>query len=423
MRAAGGDGLTYPFPAAALPQERAAGSSFALLLLVGFLLVMLANVSLLVPALSPLALPQLFATAAIGLCLLETATSGRPMRMVGPEAHLLVGFAAATAISCFSALWPGYAADQTLLLLKLLAVYFLIVHTVAEPRRMRIVLWVLALGGIFPVLGALWNWRRGIFVEGDRVGWLGIFANPNDLAYGLVVLLPTVIALAVTSRGMRRILLVALGLLYVAAVFLTYSRGGLMALVLVLLLAVWRWGNAAIAFGALWLGIFATFVVPAVWGRQEAYSNLENDVTVRERMDTIRTGIRMFEANPVTGVGLGCSIIGWPLYAPADAVSHKWLHTHNTAIQLLSETGLLGTISFGGAVAGSLVRARRVARRARAERDRESHAAACAGELAIWGFLACGLSGGHLLTWFPYIAMGLVSASSVTQEARGDRAT
>jgi hypothetical protein len=36
-------------------------------------------------------------------------------------------------------------------------------------------------------------------------------------------------------------------------------------------------------------------------------------------------------------------------------------------------------------------------------------------EIALWGFVVCGLSGGYLLTWFPYILLGLASSAKRIQ--------
>jgi hypothetical protein len=32
-------------------------------------------------------------------------------------------------------------------------------------------------------------------------------------------------------------------------------------------------------------------------------------------------------------------------------------------------------------------------------------------EIALWGFVVCGLSGGYALSWFPYILVALASAA------------
>ena len=32
-------------------------------------------------------------------------------------------------------------------------------------------------------------------------------------------------------------------------------------------------------------------------------------------------------------------------------------------------------------------------------------------ETAIWGLVACGMSGGYVLTWFPYLLVGLAATA------------
>ena len=38
-----------------------------------------------------------------------------------------------------------------------------------------------------------------------------------------------------------------------------------------------------------------------------------------------------------------------------------------------------------------------------------SRAVSCL-EIALWGFLVCGMSGGFAFTWYPYLLLGLISA-------------
>ena len=46
-------------------------------------------------------------------CICDTGTlfGKRELRFAWPEGGLLIGFLAAAALSCLTALWPGYAAD------------------------------------------------------------------------------------------------------------------------------------------------------------------------------------------------------------------------------------------------------------------------------------------------------------------------
>jgi O-antigen ligase len=82
--------------------------------------------------------------------------------------------------------------------------------------------------------------------------------------------------------------------------------------------------------------------------------------------------------------------------------------THNTVIQPLGETGILGGIPFMLFVGFGIYYARKLA----LDASRRSLANLGAGlEIAVWGFVVCGLSGGYVLTWFPYILLGMVSSA------------
>ena len=68
------------------------------------------------------------------------------------------------------------------------------------------------------------------------------------------------------------------------------------------------------------------------WSRGEGFTNLNGDVTFRQRLATSEAGLAMFVDHPVFGVGLGCSVIAWPLYAPEGLYTKGALVTHNTFI-------------------------------------------------------------------------------------------
>ena len=128
----------------------------------------------------------------------------------------------------------------------------------------------------------------------------------------------------------------------------------------------------------------------------------------------------MFADHPLLGVGLGCSVIAWPLYAPKDLYSRGALVTHNTVIQPLGETGVFGFVAFVSFVGFGIYYARKLA----LDASRRSLANLGAGlEIAVWGFVVCGLSGGYVLTWFPYILVGMVSSAARIRERTDGRRT
>jgi O-antigen ligase len=152
------------------------------------------------------------------------------------------------------------------------------------------------------------------------------------------------------------------------------------------------------------------------WSRGEDFKNLNADVSFRQRLATSQAGLAMFADHPLLGVGLGCSVIAWPLYAPEGLYTRGALVTHNTFIQALGETGAIGFIPFILFVGFGLYHARKLA----LESSGTGSANLGAGiEIAVWGFVVCGLSGGYVLTWFPYILFGLAaSARQITGKTR-----
>jgi O-antigen ligase len=416
---AGLGGLSLPVPhevrppvTRAIPAEApAGGNALPWVLLLVFLLLLFANLPLLVPSLAAVAPAQTVALAALGVLFVETSIARRPFRLPGPEAYLLLAFLGAAAVSSFSALWMRHSVEQTLVLLRFVAIFLLLVNTVTTWRRLRVTLAVMVAGGLFPALGALDNVRTGDLVEG-RAYWLGFFANPNDLAFALVVLVPFALFLALEAKGLARIFFGATAATFVVAIFTTYSRSGLIALTLVLLLCFLRWSRPwARVPGLLAMASLMVLVVASQWDRPEGFAALVEDATVQQRLDTVRAGAAMFDDHPVLGVGLGGSLVGWPLYMPEGADSEGWLHSHNTFVQILAEGGIVGSALFLGLLAVALGKARRMARgwrgRGRPDLDRASSAL----EISLWGFLVCGLAGGYVLSWFPYLVVGLVSAA------------
>ncbi len=229
-----------------------------------------------------------------------------------------------------------------------------------------------------------------------------------------MLLFPLVLALATVVTGWRRAALGGALALYAAAVFWSYSRGGLMGFAVVAGLCFWLWVRPKWRLPGLVVGVLLCAVVlGSFWHRSEGFGDLVADTTVNERLDTIRAGLAMFADHPVLGVGIGCSVLGWPMYAPSGSAAEGWLHSHNTIVQVLGETGALGALAYVLLVGFGLWRSHRLARRLRAAGRPDLFRLVSAIEISLVGFLVCGLSGGYVLSWFPYLVLGLASAAQV----------
>jgi O-antigen ligase len=262
--------------------------------------------------------------------------------------------------------------------------------------------------GTIPALGTLRNYAHGNFVEGNRAAWIGTFANPNDMAYSLVILLPLALFFGGKVRLAARPLVWIVIAIYVGAIFATHSRGGLLGLFAVLIIFGLRQRGASsrlLVLCALVVGVvFTTFY----WTRDVGFNNLGTDFTVHQRLETIRGGLKMFVDHPLFGVGIACSIVAWPLYAPVDIDFRGALVTHNTIVEALGETGIVGFACFITLIAAAIFHARRLQTR-EGNNPLAGYGAAFEGSLV--GYLVCGISGGYMVSWFPYIIIGLISAA------------
>jgi len=388
-------------------KQSATRVSIAYWLLLMFLTLLYSNLPLLMPALEVIRPAKLVAIAALAMLLVETVFARESFEFGWPEGVLLLGFLGSAALSSLTALWVRQAVEGVSDLMKIALVYFIIVNCANTERRLRGVMWTIVIGGLFPAAGALRNYLHGNLVEG-RAAWVGIFANPNDLAYSLVILLPIALFLAPGLRPMPRLALLGISMVYIAAIFVTFSRGGAVGLVAVIALYAWRKKNILLQGLMVLLLVAGMILAGRFWTRSEDFSHLNGDVSFRQRWATSQAGLAMFADHPLLGVGLGCSVIAWPLYAPADLYTRTALVTHNTFIQPLAETGIAGFLPFILFVGFGLHYARKLA----VESSSNGLANLGAGlEISLWGFVVCGLSGPYALSWFPYILVGLVSAA------------
>jgi O-antigen ligase len=388
-------------------EPRSARISIAYCLLLVFLTLLYSNLPLLMPALEVIRPAKLVAAGALVMLLAETVFARKSFEFAWPEGFLLLGFLGSAAISSLTALWVRQAVEALSDLTKIALVYFFIVNCANTERRLRGVMWILVMGGLFPAAGALRNYLHGNLVDG-RAAWVGIFANPNDLAYSLVILLPLAAFLATGLGPMPRVALMGISMVYIAAIFVTFSRGGAVGLVAVIALYAWRRKSVWLQ-GLLVLLLAAGLILAGrFWTRGEDFSHLNGDNSFRQRWATSQAGLAMFADHPLLGVGLGCSVIAWPLYAPADLYTRSALVTHNTFIEPLAETGIAGFLPFILFVGLGLYYAHRLSLGSSGKGLANLGAGL---EISLWGFVVCGLSGPYALSWFPYILVGLVSSA------------
>jgi O-antigen ligase len=389
---------------------RGARSLYSFRALLVFVFLLYAHVAVWVPDLEVVRPAQLSVIAAGLLLAVEGVTGRRRLGLVWPESHLVLAFLVAAFLSSFDALWPHWAIDTSIELSKCVVAYFLVALSVDSTPRLRSFFWAMVLGGLFPALGTLHHYATGQLAEG-RAGWIGIFANPNDVAYALVLLVPLAYALGARSSFLGRVLLVGCVLAYSAAIYTTFSRGGLLGFGAVIITMAIRVRSQLMRTMAVALMVMAGIAVSYYWHRADGFSGLSADPTFSQRLITLQAGLDMFYDHPLLGVGAGCSVIGFETYAAHGALTRKALTVHNTVVQAMAETGLMGSVPFVLLMICALLGAYKLSRRGRADDDPDLPTLMGGLQASLVGFVVCGLAGGYTMSWFPYLLYGLVSAA------------
>src|SRR5215472_13037420 len=171
------------------------GPKIAFMLLIVFLLVLYSNVSVIF-SLDAYRPALVIAVAALGMMVIELGQLRQSFKLMWPQSAMVLAFFGACIISTPTAIWPGHAFDETLEVGKIILVYLLLENVVTSASRLRVIMFTLVIGGIFPAVGTITHYKEGILLEQSRAAWRGIFGNPNEVAYALIVLMPIALILA-----------------------------------------------------------------------------------------------------------------------------------------------------------------------------------------------------------------------------------
>lgn len=264
-------------------------------------------------------------------------------------------------------------------------------------RKRRDVMWVIAAFLAGAAISAAW----GIVVppastaSTDLARASGTIGDPNETAAVLVAALPLAIALA-AGRGWPpalRWLGAATAGLSVAGVLLSASRGGFVALIVVLAVALvlaGRWRAKLLLVVPVVVLVCGGYLLanPAVLQRVTASDGGTG------RTDLWAVALRMIEDRPVLGVGAGNfanTSIRYLLRSGAlkrsDLIANTPKVAHNTYLTVIAELGVVGALLFGALLAIALGCGWRAMRLFARQRDGPMEMLARAWMIAMAGLL------------------------------------
>jgi O-antigen ligase len=272
-------------------------------------------------------------------------------------------FVSWSAISVVWAVNSGTATSSTSRFLLLVLLFPIVFAAIRRREHLR---WVVAAF----VLGAVLSAAIGLLQSGGARLAGGIGDPDGEAALLAAALMLDLGLFATLPRGSVARPLAALGGVIMAIGLIdTGSRGGLVALGVVLIAGALfggRWRGRAAA--VLLVVAIATPLYVFVLAPSAAEQHL-NSSSSSGRTDLWTIGLRMWEANPVLGVGSGNFDAAAARYVQQageitrpDVIIDVPHVTHNTYLEILAELGVPGFLIFVALAIGSLSAALRAAR-------------------------------------------------------------
>jgi putative inorganic carbon (hco3(-)) transporter len=251
-------------------------------------------------------------------------------------------------------------------------------------------------------------------IEGRLMGiQKGILENPNDLAINIAINFPLCMAFLFAAKGGMRKVLWTVGLLAMLyGVVATYSRSGMIAMLITGVICLWEFGvrgrRTMLLMSTAIVGVFAVVVMlatPHYLTRLESLfrGNIEGSGdkgSLEARTELLRDSLSLMVHHPVFGVGPG----------NFGVITEAWRVAHNTYTELGAETGVPGLILFCAILLSAARRIRRV-------RKLPGYAASENIRLwtsGLWAALAAYMAGAIFASTeynlFPYFMVGYICA-------------
>src|SRR5256714_1694139 len=277
------------------------------------------------------------------------------------EGHLLLLVCLPALLSIPLAIDRGMAWDTfSGNFIKAVLMFVVMVNAVRTERRLKVLMLLALAVSLFLSVGALEDYYSGnLAVESYRVAGRigGLFDNPNDLALHLVTMIPVAVALLLGARGVARKL--AYGVCaapMLAAITVTFSRGGFLGLVAASTVLAWKFGRrnrfvvvavmlvAVTLFLALAPGNFPARILSIF------IPSLDPVGSSGARQQLLIKSVLVALRHPLLGIGMG----NFPIVSIHDQV------THNAYTQVASEMGMAALVLYVLLIVSPLKRLREI---------------------------------------------------------------
>jgi O-Antigen ligase len=252
-------------------------------------------------------------------------------------------------LASLTALWTIDPAATSLCLTQLvqLFVFFTILAMFPADREdVRAVGAIVVLSGVLAAAWGLVNYSQGLRTQEDRltIAVNGLLIDPNHIAAALMLPIALAVGTLIGTRDMRLRIgsLIALAIL-VAATLFTGSRGGLIAVVVMLLYIAWKTRYRFQILALMSAGGLASLLQPTVWDRF-AEKGLAGGSGRLVIWDTARLALK---DHWLLGAGIGAfpAAYNHVLFAMYQPIFQGWSRpAHNAFLSAAVEVGIVGAV-------------------------------------------------------------------------------
>lgn len=233
-------------------------------------------------------------------------------------------------------------------------IFIVLYQEVDSKEKLNAILTSLVLGAALVSLYGLFQYKfmgtvRREWIDASLKGIItkraySVFHNPNVFAEFLVITIPMAVGLFWSHKNpWKKFVYLSIALLEMLVLFLTFSRGGLLSTAVAALVFLWVMLRPLI-FLAIPMGLLGFHFLPVTFQNRilSIFTFSDSSTTYRLKMWGITKEV--IQDHPMVGVGLGHKTFKqiFETYIRSMPI----FHAHNTYLEVLAETGVVGFVTF-----------------------------------------------------------------------------